>query len=343
MEDLAAVRGVVNSLLRQYVEMAAAEAAVLDDSLVEFWGIVGEVIQAGGKRLRPYLVVLAYEACGGHDRWSILPVAAAWEMLHQSLLVHDDIIDHDSWRHGQLNVMGVYQEKYSPAAAESVALLAGDLLHAAAQQLIVNSEVPLVMKPDLLKLLSYAYQVTGYGELLEVASLFQPFDINQPTKIAELKTAHYSFNGPLQTGALLAGAPAQTLESMALLGRVIGIAYQFTDDLLGVFGNQAVTGKSTLSDLREGKRTRLVQLAYQQLSSHDRLAFDVLQSDSALTDEQVMRLKGYIRSSGAPELLQTEINDLIDEAQRIIAVMDINPRAKQRFGQLLPLLASRQA
>jgi geranylgeranyl pyrophosphate synthase len=343
MEDLAAVRGVVNSLLRQYVESAAVEAFELDDVLGEFWHNVGEVIQAGGKRLRPYLVVLAYEACGGHDRWSILPVAAAWEMLHQSLLVHDDIIDHDYSRHGVANVGGIYQKRYQQTeAANSVALLAGDLMQAVAQQLILNSEVPMVMKPDLLRLLSYAYQVTGYGELLEIESLFQPPDIAQPTKIAELKTAHYSFNGPLQSGALLAGASSEVLMSMAQLGKMLGIAYQYTDDLLGVFGDEAITGKSSLSDLREGKRTRLLQLTYQQLSSVEKRDVDYVLGTSAVTDQQLRHVAELMRKYGVG-LLQVEINDLIERAEAVITALPIASKAQRRFMNLLPLLVNRQA
>ncbi len=114
--DLATVRGVVNSLLRQHVDEAARQAGVIDDGLVDFWQRIGTVMQAGGKRLRPYLLVLAYEACGGNDRWTVMPVAVAWEALHQALLIHDDIIDNDNWRHGQPNVAGMYDTSSVPAS-----------------------------------------------------------------------------------------------------------------------------------------------------------------------------------------------------------------------------------
>jgi geranylgeranyl pyrophosphate synthase len=348
--DLAAVRGVINSLLRQYVDEAAREAASFDPALEQFWGQIGEVVHAGGKRLRPYLVVLAYEACGGQDRRPIMPVAAAWEMLHQALLIHDDLIDHDTWRHGQPNLVGRYRDIYETssgqpqvAAAEATALLAGDLLLAAAQQLILTSEVPLVMKPDLAKLLNYAYQATCYGELLELDALFRPITDVSALEIAELKTAFYSVSGPLQTGALLAGAPEATLDLLAEIGQLLGLAYQLTDDLLGVFGNQVLTGKSTTSDLAEGKRTRLLQLTYLQLDVHSQQHLVSLLAQPSRSEQDIDSIRALIVNSGAVDALQLEIKRSVAQAKASINKLPCSNQSKRRFIELVEALIERQA
>jgi geranylgeranyl diphosphate synthase type I len=348
--DLAAVRGVVNSLLRQYVSEAGREAEAFDPALEQFWEQIGTVMQAGGKRLRPYLVVLAYEACGGQNRWPIMPVAAAWEMLHQALLIHDDLIDHDTWRHGQPNLVGLYNDIYQTTtgqpqtmAAEATALLAGDLLLAGAQQLILTSPVPLVMKPDLAKLLNYAYQATCYGELLEVNALFRPVADVNTLQVAELKTAFYSVSGPLQSGALLAGASANTIDQLAEIGQLLGMAYQLTDDVLGVFGDQVLTGKSTSSDLFEGKRTRLLQLAYLQLDVHSQRHMLALLAQPSRSEQDVDSLRAIIVNSGAVDALHLEIKHSVDQAQAIIRNLPLASQPKQHFTELVAALTERQA
>lgn len=347
--DLAAVKGVVNSLLRQSVEVAAREAATLDPSLEEFWQRIGSVVQAGGKRLRPYLVVLAYEACGGADRRAVMPVAAAWEMLHQALLIHDDIIDHDTWRHGQPNVTGIYREEYERstgqpqlAAADATALLAGDLLLAAAQQFILNSDVPVVMKPGLAKLLTYAYQATCYGELLEVQAVFRSVAATEPLRIAELKTAYYSVSGPLQSGALLAGASNKMLDQWAELGQLLGLAFQLTDDLLGVFGNEDTTGKSATNDLEEAKRTRLLLLTYEQLGEADQRRLIGLLTQPSLSKDDIAVIRALMLASGAVDTLGLEIGRYMDQARVIVDELTITPEARQRLHDLIELLAERQ-
>jgi len=347
--DLAAVRGVVNSLLRQYIETAGRDAELISPILGSFWEQIGSVIQAGGKRLRPYLVVLAYEACGGQHRRAVMPVAAAWEMLHQALLIHDDIIDHDTWRHNQPNVAGLYRKTYELAtgqpqvqAADATALLAGDILLAAAQQLILSSEVPLVLKPELTKLMSYAYQATCYGELLEVEAPFRPLIGVDALQVAEFKTAYYSVSGPLQSGAMLAGAPEELLDQLAELGRLLGIAYQLTDDLLGVFGDTELTGKSITSDLAEAKRTRLLQLAHLQLGEADQIRMETILEQTSIADSDVATLKQLIETSRATETLNLEIDNHVALAKQILERLPILDEPKERFTELIESLVERQ-
>ncbi len=199
------------------------------------------------------------------------------------------------------------------------------------------------MKPDLLKLLNFAYQATCYGELLEVEALFQPPLTAKALQIAELKTAYYSLSGPLQSGAVLAGAPEDVIDQLAELGQVTGVAYQLTDDLLGVFGDEIITGKSASSDLQERKRTRLLQLTYLQLNPSDQELLTELLEQPLLSDTDLQSIRTLMLSSGAVETLQHEIGQYVARARMIINGLHISPLSRERFNELIDLAVQRQA
>ena len=134
----------VNHLLHKYCSTKIRRAKNYDSSYQKLWTVIDQYLMQGGKRIRPYLTVTAYSAYGGKDHSTIYPAACAWKLLHAGLLVHDDIIDRDIIRHGALNISGTYQQLYGEATndslhfANSSALLAGDLLLAGAQEIVLK-------------------------------------------------------------------------------------------------------------------------------------------------------------------------------------------------------------
>jgi geranylgeranyl diphosphate synthase type I len=137
--------------------------------------------------------------------------------------------------------------------------------------------------------------------------------------VVVFKSAKYSIEAPLQIGAALAGASEFQLETLGAFGLPLGIAFQLRDDVLGVFGDAAVTGKPSGDDLREGKRTMLVALTRAKVAPSVRRTIDELLGDPDLTTEQVLMLQGAMRDSGALD----EIEDLIErEVRRANAALD---------------------
>jgi len=250
-------------MLRKYFDERIARAAEIDPAYAVLWQAMAKFTEGGGKRLRPYLTVLGYEAFDGADYGKILQLAAAQELLHLSLLIHDDLMDRDYERYGHDNIAGIFRKKYARAAASSeqadhnaqgTALLAGDLLLADAHQLVMQSgfsEAQKAKASDLLK--TVMFEVVG-GQLLDVQGGMQAFDKVDSIKVARYKTASYSFIGPLCVGATMAGATEKMLGLMELFAEQAGVAYQLQDDMLGLFGGSA-SGMRSLSDLREGKLT----------------------------------------------------------------------------------------
>src|SRR5690606_2950472 len=218
--------------------------------------------------------MLAYQTFGGEDYPAVLPVAVAQELLHVSMLIHDDIIDEDYLRHDTDNVSGIYVKRYAryPLAegqrshfANSAALIGGDLLISAAYQVLASARISEQQKQQATDLLGEAIFVVCGGELLDTESSFIDLSEIDALKIAQLKTASYSFVSPLLMGAVLAGTDQKTQTTLRQFGSALGIAFQLADDILGLYGEEAVTGKSASSDLRQGKRTYMLLKALELL------------------------------------------------------------------------------
>ena len=261
----------VDAVLERYFDVARRRAEPLGAEYVQLWERL-EANTVGGKRFRPRMVLAAYESLGGRDLEAAACVGAAFELLHTALIVHDDVIDHDFVRRGAPNISGSYRDAARAAGAPdavaehrgmSASVIAGDLALMGAYRLVDRSGVDDATRARLLDLMDEALFASAAGELIDVDFAWIPEvpDVDEILQMERLKTAVYSFECPLQAGAILAGAPDDTVRTLGDFGRDMGIAYQLVDDLLGVFGREEETGKSACGDLREGKRTVLIAYA----------------------------------------------------------------------------------
>ncbi|MFK4730992.1 polyprenyl synthetase family protein [Agromyces mediolanus] len=242
---------------------------------------------SGGKRIRPRLVLAAHDALapdgapgagvvpsgapGSGTHAEAVALAAAFELLHTAFLVHDDVIDRDLVRRGEPNVAGRFaldaalrglERERADAYGQASAILAGDLLIAAAHSLVAGLDVPAARRRAILAVLDECVFAAAAGEHADVrhAAGVRPDEADILAMIED-KTACYSFSAPLRAGALLAGAGPAEVARLGEIGRRLGVAFQLQDDLLGVYGDERVTGKTTLGDLREGKETLLIAYA----------------------------------------------------------------------------------
>ena len=296
----------VDAVLARLFSLARKRAEPLGAAYVELWNRI-EDSTTGGKRFRPRMVFAAYEALGGTDREAAGYVGAAFELLHAALCLHDDVIDRDFMRRGIPNVAGAFRDRAAAAgmsteAAEhhgvSAAVIAGDLALFNAYRLIDRSGVDDVIRARLLEVMDEALFASAAGELIDIDFTLQADGphVDDILSMERLKTAVYSFEGPLQAGAILAGAPEATVETLGDFGREIGIAYQLIDDVLGVFGTESETGKTTIGDLREGKRTVLIAHA---AAAPGWDGYAELFGDPELTDDGAAQLRTHLSDSGA--------------------------------------------
>ncbi|MHA7135409.1 polyprenyl synthetase family protein [Oerskovia turbata] len=308
--------------LDQHLAHAARQAGRAGPHVVELWSDLRD--QTGGKLVRPRLALAAYLGLGGHDLGAIVPVAAAHELLHTAMLVHDDLLDHDESRRGRPNLAGATRARLMSAGihgaqadphVQAAALLGGDLAISGAFGLVLASTADPTARLDVTAQLVRAVQASVAGEALDVAApLRSPLD-GDPRLVAELKTATYTCVVPLVTGAILAGADAPTRAALEACGRALGIAFQLVDDLLGVFGDPQVTGKSAVSDLREGKRTLLLAAAYRQAAPADVALLDQHVGRADLTEAGADVVREIMRRTGAPDSVHEAVARHLDEAR----------------------------
>lgn len=241
--------------------------------------LVDDVEQlVGGKYLRPRLVALAYAGFGGRSDRVIDRLTTSVQSLHLALCIHDDVIDGDPVRHGRPTLQAAVADREiaagRPADAErqglAAGLLAGDLALTVSIREMMGAAGLVPNGTELVDELLAAIETAVAGEVLDVRGEQLPLSAGGAIRVAELKTAAYSIELPLRLGARAAGADRHALEQISAVGRNIGVAYQLVDDDLGVFGDSSVTGKSTGSDLRSGKRTELVRHAVTTAGPADR-------------------------------------------------------------------------
>lgn len=297
----------LDALLEDMLATALDRAGAFGPQYRLLWAEIGRSVR-GGKRFRSTLVLRTHAALGGTDEAAALPVACAFELLHTAFLVHDDLIDGDSVRRGEPNLAETMRrtalaDGVPPAGAErwalTAAVLAGDLALAQAHRLFASADVAPHVRVALTDLLDETVLVSAGGELADTA---HGLGVSEPTlddalHVGESKTAMYSFRAPLRAGALLAGAAPSAVGLLDDAGRLLGRAFQMVDDLLGVFAPEHVTGKSNLSDLREGKRTPLL-LHARRTTAWPQVAPYVGRAD--LDQAAARRLRHVLAASPAP-------------------------------------------
>lgn len=232
----------------------------LDEALAQTAGAPSRLVEgmrysvfAGGKRIRPVLMIAACEAVGGTAR-QVLPAACALELIHTYSLIHDDLpaMDDDDFRRGRPTNHRVY--------GEAGAILAGDALLTEAFALLAQAQsFPGLAAETVLRVIRIIAQAAGSqgmvgGQVVDMASEGQQIDLNTLESIHNRKTGALIV-AALQTGALLGGGEAAALAAVTRYGQAAGLAFQVADDILDVIGDQALLGKDVGSDQARGKVT----------------------------------------------------------------------------------------
>ena len=268
-DPLAFVRTRVDPLLDAFLRERSRDVETLDPALAPVTRAIRELVAAGGKRLRPAFVYWGHRAAGGVDDRGIVPVAAAVELLHTFALLHDDVMDRSETRRGSTAAHRALASEHRRGAwrgdpdwfGVSAAILAGDLTFVWADDLFEQSPAaPLALARARRGFSTLRAEVMAGQYLdLRLAALPCP-DEASAQHVALLKSGRYTVTRPLQLGVALAtGDPDPALtDALTTYGDAVGVAFQLRDDVLGLFGDPAETGKSCVDDLREGKRTLLV-------------------------------------------------------------------------------------
>jgi octaprenyl-diphosphate synthase len=272
-DPLAAEMSRVDEVIRRRL---ASQVALIDQ-------IAHYIVSAGGKRIRPRLVLLFADALGfaGAAKYEL---AATVEFIHTATLLHDDVVDESSLRRGRATANAMF--------GNAASVLVGDFLYSRAFQMMVSVE-----NMRVLEVLADATNVIAEGEVLQLMNMHDPdLSVDEYLRVIRFKTAKL-FEASARLGAVIAGAAPVVEEACATYGRALGTAFQLVDDLLDYDGDAQALGKNVGGDLREGKPTLPLLIAMQRCTQAERAQLRHAIEQGA-TDE-LPQILAIVRGTGA--------------------------------------------
>jgi geranylgeranyl diphosphate synthase type I len=335
--DADAFRYDIQRVLDGFVDEQAVRLAPLGDDaarLVE----AARASLSGGKRFRAAFCAWGFRAVDAEpaDPDALVRAAAALEVLHASALVHDDYMDASDTRRGRPATHKAFEalhrehgwagdpEQYGAAAA----ILLGDLLLSWSDELLRLCGLPHDLVRDALVFFDTTRSEVIAGQFLDVSVQARgESDVEQAMQVLRYKSAKYSIERPLHVGAALAGASVEMLDALSRFGLPLGEAFQLRDDLLGVFGDPARTGKPAGDDLTEGKRTVLVALTLEHADPADAKRLDDALG-RCLSPDEVADLRQIIDGSGAHAEVERRIDVLTRESLAALAEAPVTEAAR---------------
>ena len=308
----------VDAVLERFLAAKRVELAHADAVAAELVDELRRVLTAGGKRLRPLFCYWGSAAAGGDDGERIVTAAASLELLHTFAIVHDDVMDRSPLRRGQPATHVALARGGDAHAGISAAILAGDLALVLSDELFVEAGFSGDRFLNAFRWYHRMRSEVVAGQYLDVV---QGSDLSEDEvrRIARLKSGGYTVEKPLLIGAALADATPEIETTLSAYGTALGEAFQLRDDVLGAFGDEAVTGKDAHGDFREGKRTLLVARALAAAGSSDRAFLEARLGRADLSGGDAERIRGIIRTTGALGSTLVTIDDL-----RGVAVAALN-------------------
>ncbi|GAA0540548.1 geranylgeranyl pyrophosphate synthase [Saccharopolyspora subtropica] len=343
--------GQVQQTLSEFLQDRRAEAADLNPAFAAAVAELAGFVLGGGKRIRPTFAWWGWRAAGGVPdgpaATAMLRAASALELLQACALVHDDLIDDSDTRRGKPTVHRrfeqVHQESgFAGDAAQfgmAAAVLLGDLALSWADDMFHTAGIePRALARALRPWRAMRTEVLA-GQYLDVVGQYRADETPQAAlRICQLKSASYTVQRPLELGAEVAEAGQEALQALRRFGSDIGVAFQLRDDLLGVFGDPAVTGKPAGDDLREGKRTVLVAEAVAAARERgDQAALDLLRGvlgDPELDEERVEQARGVLIELGAVAAVEQRITELTGSAMLALHAAGLAEPAATRLAEL---------
>ncbi|MDG4760944.1 polyprenyl synthetase family protein [Micromonospora sp. WMMD710] len=341
----------VDDTLTTFLAAEVDTLAEIDAGMGGFAVAARDAVLAGGKRIRPTFAYWGWRgAVGGSEPLApVLPALAALELLHTFALVHDDVMDASTVRRGRPTAHVALAEQHVAAGhrgdpgrfGEAVAVLIGDLCMVWADRLLAQATVAPAQLFEVRHCYDQMRVDTVAGQYLDVLGENDPanWSVDRALRVARYKTASYTVQRPLLFGACLAGAPADDPLTAAYTryGLAVGEAFQLRDDLLGVYGDPAATGKPAGDDLRAGKPTTLLMLARQLATPAQLTALD--QAGTA----PVERLAELVAETGAAARVERMIADRVGDALAALDAAPVDRTARTALTGLATAATDRRA
>jgi len=319
----------------------------------------------GGKRIRGAMIKLGEKIAknekSSNSKDFYLPIALAYEIFQTAILIHDDIIDLSETRRGKETIhiaaTKEFDHKESKHYGLSKAICIGDyglfmansiIAENLSDSLLVNLPANVLVK--ILKLFANIQLTTLEGEIMDVTLPYKPIDIvnnyedyiNTINIIFTDKTAWYTLAGPIMLGAICGNASDELITQLRDITLFLGVAFQIKDDLLGIYANEEILGKSALSDIIEKKQTLLYGYAYKNAKEAQRKLLDISYGNVNATHKDLEIIQEIFTITGAKEYAENEIRNLSQQAMDMIKNTTIKDEDKELLRGLVYYLITRQ-
>jgi geranylgeranyl diphosphate synthase type I len=330
--DRADLRARVEESLTSFLARQRDRLTAVDPALAAVADATEAFVLRGGKRLRPAFAYWGYRAAGGVDRDEVVATLSALELVQAGALIHDDLMDDSDTRRGQPAIHRRFADLHRAggwrgdpdAFGAGSAILLGDLCLMWSDELLHTGGLDPAAIARARPVFDEMRTEVTVGQYLDLhAQVTGDASVERASLVARFKSAKYTVERPLLLGGVLATAPPAVTRAYSAYGLPLGEAFQLRDDVLGVFGDPAVTGKPAGDDLREGKRTYLVAAAFEGADPDGRRLLRDRLGDGDLDDEGIAALRDVIQRSGALARTEQRIARLTEAAVAALDGVDL--------------------
>lgn len=337
-------------ILNSFFKTKEKEAAKISPITAEMIRIYHKFM--GGKNIRGALTKLGYECFGGKNEKAILKASLMVEIAHSFLLMHDDIMDKDVFRRKMPTIHVQYEnlhrKRYKKTKSEhyglSMAINMGDIGIVLSHLLLADSDFSDEVKTKVLRHFDEKILTTAFGQALDVTyEASNQLSEKNILRIHHYKTANYTITGPVQCGALFAGASEKEIKKIEKYGLPVGIAFQLRDDELGLFANEETLGKPVGSDVRENKNTILHLKALELAKGEDKKFIKYAYGNRNLTKKELERVRRITQETNALAYSQKMARGLIERGKRFISQIVKDPKLIDTLSNMADFMVERES
>ena len=325
--ELQAKKELVDKALNDY--LASIDVSTYSAHGQQAWAMLQDFSSRPGKRFRGSMLLVSYEMCGGDNHEEAMKAAVAMELVQNYLLIVDDVMDRSEIRRTKPTLQYMYLDEIEEEAGEDakhlsdmLAVNVGLLASHVAGQLMNELDLPADRVVAANQKFHENIKQTTYGQVDDLYSGVGHTSVEDIMMTHELKSSYYTFINPMQVGAILAGADEKQIETIHRFGVPAGIAFQLQDDILGLSGNDKETGKAYLDDLKEGKRTLLMQNALDMANKDGAIKLVEALGNPNVSEEMAAEVRDIVTECGARKKADAEARSQADTARAVIADLE---------------------